>query len=251
MRRATALVGLICLVRFHAVTVHAQNLVANGGFETGDFTGWTTNAGNSSGTVVNGPQLYGFFCAYFSEIIYEGDEGTEDQLYQTISTHPGTNYFFSFWANGERDSSLGANWGSLALLTNSIYYTGYSPLSPGWVNFQFLVQATGPNTELTFSFRENPGASPPPSITYLDGVSVVALNNYNKVVPGLVNQTNVAMAFAGIPNSSYALDRTFNLQAPVQWIPLETNAADANGNLVITNTAVTTTNNFWRFRAVP
>ncbi len=40
------------------ISASAQNLVANSGFETGDFTGWTVT-GSTVHTFVTGPNLYG------------------------------------------------------------------------------------------------------------------------------------------------------------------------------------------------
>ena len=59
------------------------------------------------------------------------------------------------------------------------------------------------------------------------------------------------VSYIGYPATNYALDRTFNLASPVDWIPQETNTMSISGVLTVTNPPVATTNNFWRIRSVP
>jgi hypothetical protein len=230
--------------------LRAQNLISNPGFETGTFSGWTTNTGNSSGQIVAAAAHSGSYGAEFSETILMGDIGSEDQISQTVSTHAGTNYFVSFWANGVRQSSLGANWNGVNLLTNSIYYIGFSPLTSGWSNYQFVVKATASTTPLLFSFKASPGGNGSTSLTYLDDVEVLPLPNYNVLSIVQLPPSQVKFSYLGIPLAKYALDRTFNLLPPIQWTPQSTNATDGSGNLVLMNAPVATTNNFWRLRLV-
>ena len=74
---------------------------------------------------------------------------------------------------------------------------------------------------------------------------------YNQITGQLLSGGNMRLAFVGSNGVNYALDRTFNLSPPINWIPQVTNPADANGNLIFTNTPDATTNNFWRIRSVP
>jgi hypothetical protein len=231
--------------------LRAQNLIANGGFEIGNFSGWSTNSGNASGQVTGGPAHSGSFGAVFSETVFEGDNTGEDQMSQTLATQAGTNYLLSFWANGVRQASLGATWNGTSLLTNSIYfYPSFSSLTPGWTNFQFIVQATASSTLLTFSFKASPGANNSTSQIELDDVSVLPLASYNQARVGGVAAGQVKLAFTGLAGVKYALDRTFNLLPVIQWVPLSTNLPDSSCSLLVTNTIVANTNNFWRFRVV-
>ena len=66
----------------------------------------------------------------------------------------------------------------------------------------------------------------------------------------LLGTGDMQLSFVGIAVANYALDRSFNL-APPNWVPQLTNATDAGGVLVFTNTPDPTTNNFWRIRSVP
>jgi alpha-tubulin suppressor-like RCC1 family protein len=76
------------------------------------------------------------------------------------------------------------------------------------------------------------------------------LGAFNRVAGELLSGPKVRLSFVGLDGTNYALDRTFNL-LPVNWVPQITNRADSVGVLVLTNTPVTTTNNFWRIRSVP
>jgi hypothetical protein len=73
---------------------------------------------------------------------------------------------------------------------------------------------------------------------------------YNQISGRIVNLGSVQLSYVGMSGWNYALDRSFSL-SPASWIPQATNPADANGNLVFTNTPNSTTNNFWRIRSVP
>ena len=69
-----------------AASIHAENLVTNGNFATGDFTGWN----HGSGPVVQSTgigQSYGVFL----------DQGRQDEFSQSLSTVVGQEYLITFW----------------------------------------------------------------------------------------------------------------------------------------------------------
>jgi hypothetical protein len=74
---------------------------------------------------------------------------------------------------------------------------------------------------------------------------------YNQITSQLLNRTNMQLSFVGLVGTNYALDRSFNLSPPINWVPQMTNPAGVNGLLTFTNLADPTTNNFWRIRSVP
>jgi len=75
--------------------------------------------------------------------------------------------------------------------------------------------------------------------------------NYRQITGVLLTGGKIRMSFAGLPGLSYALDRTFNLSPPINWVPQVTNPADPSGAVSFTNAPVATTNNFWRIRSAP
>jgi uncharacterized repeat protein (TIGR03803 family) len=78
----------------------------------------------------------------------------------------------------------------------------------------------------------------------------IVLPGFNQISGQLLGDGDMQLFFEGFAGGNYALDRSFSL-SPANWIPQVTNPADANGNLIFTNTPDPTTNNFWRIRSVP
>jgi len=85
------------------------NLITNGGFETGDFTGWTTDSFNTveCGSGGTGVSSHTGACAAAL-----GAVGTPNSLKQTITTVPGGTYVLSFWeeSDGKTPNVFQANW---------------------------------------------------------------------------------------------------------------------------------------------
>jgi hypothetical protein len=240
------------------------NLVVNGGFETGDFTGWTLIVPGHSDTIINsyyppdGAQYThsGMHAAQFSDISLGGFGGsTESVISQTLPTHPGARYLISFWVDAITNSSFIASWNGNALMNVSV---PVDPVDSGYyfTNFQAVVEATGTNSVLQFQF---PGIfDHHTTTTALDDVSVVSLPpNYNQITAQPASRGNIKLSFVGlntvlVPNypsgfNLYELDRTFNLATP-NWIPVETNYAGVGGVVLFTDTPNPATNNFWRVR---
>jgi len=73
---------------------HAANILTNSGFETGDFTGWTTFGGNNyvqSGGAHSGVDYYKVYGAFNTTSNYTG-------VYQDIPSTPGAAYTADGWA---------------------------------------------------------------------------------------------------------------------------------------------------------
>src|SRR5215472_15289634 len=75
----------------------AQN--ANGGFETGDLTGW---GGDQEGASVTGDTGYVHSGIYGVKL---GTVGPLGHLTQTLATIPGSNYLISLWLNNTNGGS--------------------------------------------------------------------------------------------------------------------------------------------------
>jgi PEP-CTERM motif len=159
--RITLAVGLLSL----ASTVFASTAqVVNGGFETGDFSGWTQfgdtsfNGVCSSGNCPdNYPPYAGNYAAYFGPV---GDTGG---IYQDIDTVPGQLYTISFYLALPIGGT--PNFFSVQFGNGSISFNDF-PGTFGWGLFQFTDIATSTTTRLTFTFREDP------DYWFLDNVNV-------------------------------------------------------------------------------
>jgi hypothetical protein len=173
MRQRTLLVivALAFCLFVCAPTTFAQNLITNGSFETGDFTGWTTG-GNFEDTGVTSGAFYDYTGAEDGQFYtYMGPVGTDATLSQTITDTAGAQYTVSFWfaSVGDNPSDFSASWDGTALLSLSNPNTGSN-----WSEFTYTVTGTGSDT-LSFSFRDDP------AYMALDNVSVT--ENSGQSVP--------------------------------------------------------------------
>jgi hypothetical protein len=226
-RTSLILLSLLLLATPAALQAQTSNLVLNGGFETGDFTGWTLSGANTPASVDNGS--YGLF----SEITphsgnYDADfESDGNALYQylsqTLPTTPGASYLLSFWFDNDPlnfgDFLLSWN-GNTILDTEGVGTVFYAT---NWMDLQFVVSATGSNTVLQF------GIAGDNSIIALDDISVVAeppvIANLNLAGTNLV--VNGAKGVSGA--TSYVLMSTNPAQPLNQWVPVATNTLGASG----------------------
>jgi len=165
MRPKLLLVVVALAVAFSLTAPKAfadTNLVNNGSFETGDFTGWTQGGNFEFSQVVTGAfyvytgaqdgQFYGTF----------GPVGSDGTISQTISDTAGAGYTLSFWLNavGDDPSHFAVFWNGNDLMDELDPNTGGN-----WTQFSFNVTGTGSDT-LTFAFQDDP------AYIALDNVSV-------------------------------------------------------------------------------
>ena len=138
------------------------NLVANGNFATGDFTGWTLGgnytrprAGNLHRYERQGGSTYAAGM---------GSMGADGTLSQTIATTAGQTYTLSFWlqneASGRNDFTAKWNGQTLLSLTNAAQF--------GYTQYTYTVTATGSTSTLQI-FRANG-----PSQWDLDNITLTA-----------------------------------------------------------------------------
>jgi hypothetical protein len=130
-----------------------QSVVQNGGFETGNFSGWTLVGDTTS--------YYNIYDAVEGQgsgfdVVHSGNFGAflgDTQLAslsQKIATVPGQYYLLSLWLDNP-SSGTGQlfilNWNTDASASTTLFSVT-SPPAFGWTNLQFLVSATGTNTTL-------------------------------------------------------------------------------------------------------
>jgi PKD repeat protein len=206
-----------------------SGLVLNGGFETGDFTGWTFS-GDTNGPFVatfiygNGSVVAPHSGNYMAILVTTN--GLLGYLSQTLATTAGAAYSLSLWLyspDGLTPNEFLVSWNG-----NTLFDDKNIPISSGWINPQFSVSATGTNTVLEFGFRD------PPSFFLLDDISVVPTQ------PGIaslsLSATNLVLnGINGQSGGTYYLLTSANLTLPLsQWMPVATNVLSASGNFTIT-----------------
>jgi uncharacterized repeat protein (TIGR03803 family) len=190
---ATNVLGQEVVAVPESITVYAVpdrgiygGLVINGDFESGDFSGWTLDGGDDfvdDGSLSRITPYSGNFEAVLGTI------GQSGNLYQTLSTTPGSSYLLSFWLNspdGQMPNDLFVSWNGTVLFeeTNAPAFN--------WTNLQFEIVATGSSTVLDFGFKNDP------SYFGLDAVSVTPTgpkitfnaNTISGTVPLVVNFTS-------------------------------------------------------------
>jgi hypothetical protein len=113
-----------------------QNLVVNGGFETGNFSGWT----GSFGTVVSGGAPEG---SYYARSPGVGS----GSIYQDLATTVGTVYRISYRVRTQLVASFSAQFGNPAALT-TLDTAGASSFTLR----SFTFQATTATSRIQFSY---------------------------------------------------------------------------------------------------
>lgn len=139
-----------------ASPVSAAELVTNGGFETGDFSGFTVG-GNTGYTGVDTGNAYeGDYSGYFGAI------GSDAIISQDLATVAGQRYVVSFALsnNGSTSNDFSADFGGASLLS----LVDAKPF--GYTVYRATAIATSSTTTLSFAVRNDP------SYYYLDAVSV-------------------------------------------------------------------------------
>jgi PEP-CTERM motif len=176
-----AVTGVLC-VALSGQALADGNLVANPGFETGDFTGWT-QGGNTEGTAVvpSQPPFFPSHSGNFLAIL--GPVGSDGTLSQDVATTAGQSYTFSWFlgSDGGTPSDFSAIWNGAIIFSE----TNLPPTSGAYTAFTFTDVATGPTT-IMFSFRDDPGglsfddvsvtasaAIPEPSSLVLAGIGIL------------------------------------------------------------------------------
>jgi hypothetical protein len=176
--RATIFLTTLLVVGL-AVGAQATNYIVNGGFETGDYTGWASGGCGPFGVTTSFAGWGPHSGSYFS---VEGGVGCDHTLSQTFADVAGQGLTIDFWygSDGAAFNDLNVYWnGSLIYnLTNA------GDTLPNYVEYSFNVAATGSDT-LTIGIRNDPAwqalddvsvtGTPEPGTLMLLGSGVIGL----------------------------------------------------------------------------
>ena len=209
-----------------------QPLVQNGGFEAGNFTGWTQSGNTAYTTVISGNSSFVHSGAYGVEA---GPASSLGYLSQTLPTSSGQKYLLSLWMNSPNvagtmtPNEFSVSW------NGSIIYDKTNIGKIGWTNLQFTVTATSSSTALQIGLRDDP------YYLGLDDVSVTPI--YPPVISTQPTNLNVIIG----TNAVFSATVSGSTPLVYQWRKNGTNMVNG-GNIsgattnVLTFTAVVATN---------
>jgi hypothetical protein len=165
-----------------AYVTSTSELVTNGGFEAGDFGGWTLSGDTSNG----GTNLFTHAAdgVTVHSGIHAGQFGPDNLVFltQNLTTNPGSTYTLSFWLSNQANMP-GTEW-LVRVGGNTLMDVTDAPMF-NYTHYTFTFTATGSSTPLQFGFRNSP------DWFYLDDVSVTTSPVAGAAVPLVVTALDV------------------------------------------------------------
>jgi hypothetical protein len=198
-----------------------QPLVVNGGFETGNFSGWT-ETGSATFMSVSHTASYVHSGSYGTQL---GPSSVASYLSQNLATTPGNSYLLSCWLTNPKSGTPNQ---FLVQWNGATIYNQTNVPAMAWTNLQFLVAATAATTPLRFGFRNDP------AYFGFDDVSVTP------VAPLFFKSTvksadDFQLAWNSTPGVVYQIQYKTNLLQP-DWINLGSATAAQTNTLTMTDT---------------
>jgi subtilase family serine protease len=225
-----------------------QDLMQDGGFESGDFEYW-----NVFGLYASDELFVDNGTAYTNDIApyagnYFADLGNTNALNfisQVLPTRAGQPYLFSFaWAcvdaldvGTTTPNQFEVKWNNTTLM-NTVNAGAF-----GWTPTQFVVQATGTTSTVEFAFYNEP------AIFGLDAVSVLPIP-----LPALQNATasggQIQLSWNTTPGVSYQLQYKTNLSS-ANWFNLGSQTNATGTTVTESDTIVSGQQRYYRVILIP
>jgi hypothetical protein len=184
MRRMLCLAALGLFLQW-TEDAKADNFVVNGGFESGDFDGWTLGGDTRYDRVITYNVQSGDYAARFAGF------GSDTVLSQYISTPVEANYLVSYWlaGDGQFPNDIAVSFGEQMLFSQ----VDVSPFS--YTQYSFNVWATAPISTLEFDARDDP------AYFYLDDVFVTPALPGDANADGKVDVNDLTIVLTGYGTS--------------------------------------------------
>ncbi|MCG2632349.1 hypothetical protein L6654_37680 [Bradyrhizobium sp. WYCCWR 13023] len=189
----------LAVVAMGSTEASASQFLANGSFETGDFTGWNLTGDQGLVFVVDGsavPYVGGGVtqgAQQGSFYVYEGPVGSEAILSQTFADTIGATLTISGWVTGD-----GSQPSDVRFLFNGIELGAVNPVpDQQWTQYVFTAIATG-NDTFSVAFQNDN------SFNGLDNFSVSNIS----AVPESGTWALMLLGFAGLGALRYYRNRT-------------------------------------------
>jgi hypothetical protein len=139
------------------------NLIANGGFETGSFSGWTVSGNGSAETLVTNFATKTYYAHSGSYYAMLGSFGALSDLSQTVTTKAGSYYALSYYL-----ASDGGDPSQFIVSENGVQLSDMTDLpKSGYIEYTDNFTASSDQTTITLASRDDPG------YLLLDDVSLV------------------------------------------------------------------------------
>ena len=225
-----------------------QNIVTNGGFETGNFNDWTLDAittvtvvGKDKGLVHSGK--------YGAEL---GQGSSLGYLSQTLPTIAGQTYRLSLWlANPKNSISTNATPNEFQVQwEDTTIYDGVNLPFMAWTNLQFTVTATTSGSLLQFGFRDDPYYLGLDDIS-VKPIAVIAASAAPHLLAIVQSPAAFNFTFATTPGETYQAQYKTNLMEP-DWIDLGDPILSETNTLKFTDSDIANyPQKFYRLKSVP
>jgi hypothetical protein len=197
-----------------------QQLIQNGGFETGNFTSWT-QSGNLIYTSVTASSTFVHSGKYG---VQAGPSPGLGYLSQILPTSPGQLYLLSFWVEyplGGITNFFQVTWSGATLFAQA------NAAASTWTNLQYFVQSSSNTAVLQFGFRSDP------AYFGLDDITLVPVTPPSFQQFASANgQLNFSIAAA--PGLIYQVQFATNLSAPL-WMNLGPPVTTTNTTITVSD----------------